>query len=234
MSTTADERCNRLVSTWSQAVRQRWAPHLEAVELAVDDLLYEPGVPLRHLYFPISAVVALVYVMEDGATTEFALVGPEGFVGFPLLIGGDSTPRRAVVQIGGLAWRVRAEVARTMLADIELARPMLRYVEALVTQMSQTAACNRHHAITQQLSRLLLMLLDRGAGSELPLTHERLARMLGVRREGVTTAAQALQRDGLIRCGRGHVSVLDRPGLEHRACECYGVVEREYRRLLGD
>ena len=234
MSTTADGRCNRLVSMWSQAVRQRWAPHLEEVALAVDDVLYEPGMPLRHLFFPISAVVALLYVMEDGATTEFALVGAEGFVGFPLLMGGDSTPRRAVVQIAGMAWRVKAEVARTMLADTELARPMLRHVQALVTQMSQTAACNRHHAITQQLSRLLLMLLDRGAGCELLLTHERLARMLGVRREGVTTAAQVLQREGLIRGGRGHVSVLDRAGLEQRACECYRVVEREYQRLLGD
>lgn len=183
MSTTADERGNRTVALWSPAVRQRWAPHLQAVELAVDQQLHEPGVPLRHLFFPISAIVALLYDPEDGTTTEFALIGHEGFVGFPLLIGGDATPRRAVVQLGGLAWRVRAEAARTMLADVELARPMLRYVEALVTQMSQTGACNRHHAITQQLSRLLLMLLDRGAGNELQLTHERLARMLGVRRE---------------------------------------------------
>jgi CRP-like cAMP-binding protein len=187
------------------------------------------------VYFPTTAIVSLLYVMENGASAEIAVVGNEGIVGISLLMGGESTPSRAVVQSGGQGLRLSARTAKQ---EFELAGPvmhlLLRYTQALITQMAQTAVCNRHHSLDQQLCRWLLLSLDRLQGSELVMTQELIANMLGVRREGVTEGALRLQKLGLIRYSRGHITVLDRPGLEQRTCECYAVVKKEYDRLLPD
>ena len=196
-------------------------------------MLYESGSTLSHVYFPTTAIVSLLYVMENGASAEIAVVGNEGIVGISLFMGGESTPSRAVVQSAGQGFRLTAQ---TIKDEFDRSGPvmhlLLRYTQALITQMAQTAVCNRHHTLDQQLCRWLLLSLDRLRGSELVMTQELIANMLGVRREGVTEAALKLQQAGLIRYARGHITVLDRPGLEKRTCECYAVVKKEYDRLL--
>ena len=196
-------------------------------------VLYEAGGTLTHVYFPTTAIVSLLYVMESGASAEIAVVGNEGIVGISLFMGGNSTPSRAVVQSAGSGFRLKA---RVMKDEFDKAGPvlhlLLRYTQALITQMAQTAVCNRHHSLDQQLCRWLLLSLDRLQGNELVMTQELIANMLGVRREGVTEGALKLQKAGLIRYSRGHITVLDRQGLEQRSCECYAVVKKEYSRLL--
>ena len=214
---------------------QRWLPQLETVELALGQVLYESGATMPYVYFPTDAIVSLLYVLEDGASAEIAVVGFEGLVGISIFMGGGSTPSRAVVQSAGSGYRMRADAMK-----LEFARSgpvmhlLLRYTQALITQMAQTAVCNRHHSLDQQLCRWLLLSLDRLSGNELVMTQELIANMLGVRREGVTEAALKLQRLGLIRYARGHITVLDRAALEGRVCECYSVVKKEYDRLLPD
>jgi len=222
-----------LLAALPDAEWQRWLPHLERVEMPLGQVLYEAGGTLSHVYFPTTAIVSLLYVMENGASAEIAVVGNEGIVGISLFMGGDSTSSRAVVQSAGLGLRLKAQI---MKEDFNRAGPvlhlLLRYTQALITQMAQTAVCNRHHSLDQQLCRWLLLSLDRLEGNELVMTQELIANMLGVRREGVTEGALKLQQAGLIRYARGHISVLDRDGLQKRSCECYAVVKREYDRLL--
>jgi CRP-like cAMP-binding protein len=233
MPPNSNPRRNQLLAALPDADWARWEPHLELIELPLGKVLYESGAPQRHVYFPTSAIVSLLYVLEDGASAEIAVVGLEGVVGISLFMGGGSTPSRAVVQSAGQGFRLSAQV---MKEEFNRSGPvmhlMLRYTQALITQMSQTAVCNRHHSLDKQLCRWLLLSLDRLRGSELVMTQELIANMLGVRREGVTEAALKLQRAGLIRYARGHISVLDRAGLEDRTCECYSVVKKEYDRLL--
>ncbi|HEV8689364.1 MAG TPA: Crp/Fnr family transcriptional regulator [Ideonella sp.] len=233
MDTPIDPRKNHLLAALPEAEWQRWKPQLEWVDLPLGHVMYESGRTLSHVYFPTSAIVSLLYVMEDGASAEIAVVGNEGIVGVSLFMGGESTPSRAVVQSAGQGFRLRAAL---MLEEFNRAGPvlhlLLRYTQALITQMAQTAVCNRHHSLDQQLCRWLLLSLDRLQGNELVMTQELIANMLGVRREGVTEGALRLQKLGLIRYARGHISVLDRPGLEARTCECYEVVRKEYDRLL--
>jgi len=226
-------RQNQLLASLPEAEWQRWKPHLEMVELPLGKVLYESGEQMKSVYFPTSGIVSLLYVLNSGASAEIAVVGNEGLVGISLFMGGGSTPSRAVVQSSGMGYRLSAEVVQ---AEFERSGPvmhlLLRYTQALITQMSQTAVCNRHHTLDQQLCRWLLLSLDRLPGSELLMTQELISNMLGVRREGVTEAALKLQTAGLIRYVRGRISVLDRPKLELRSCECYQVVKREYDRLL--
>lgn len=235
MNLPPDPSHNHLLAALPLAERGRWFPQLEPVEMPLGQVLYESGRTLAHVYFPTSAIVSLLYVMENGASAEIAVVGNEGLVGISLFMGGDSTPSRAVVQSAGTGYRLKAAL---MKREFERGGPvmhlLLRYTQALITQMAQTAVCNRHHSLDQQLCRWLLLSLDRLTGSELLMTQELIANMLGVRREGVTEAALKLQADGLIRYARGRIAVLDRPGLEARTCECYAVVKREYDRLLPD
>lgn len=226
-------RQNHLLGALPDAEWQRWEPQLELVDLPLGRVLYESGAPMQYLYFPTDAIVSLLYVLENGASAEIAVVGFEGVVGVSVFMGGGSTPSRAVVQSAGRGYRLRADAVK---AEFERAGPvmhlMLRYTQALITQMSQTAVCNRHHSLDEQLCRWLLLSLDRLQGSELVMTQELIANMLGVRREGVTEAATKLQRAGLISYARGRISVLNRPELEKRTCECYAVVKQEYDRLL--
>jgi CRP-like cAMP-binding protein len=203
--------------------------------LVLGDALYESGVALHHVYFPIDSIVSLLCVMADGASAEIAVVGNEGIVGVSLFMGGETTPSRAVVQSAGSAYRLKAEVLKAeFLQGGPMQHVLLRYTQALITQMAQTAVCNRHHSLDQQLCRWLLLSLDRLQVNELLMTQELIANMLGVRREGVTEAAVKLQNAGLIRYTRGHITVLDRAGLERRTCECYAVVKKEYDRLLPE
>jgi CRP-like cAMP-binding protein len=222
-----------LLAALPAAEWQRWSAELEPVELALGQVLYESGSSLSHVYFPTSAIVSLLYVMEDGASAEIAITGFEGVVGVALFMGGETTPSRAVVQSAGQAFRLAAQ---TVKREFDHSHPvmhlLLRYTQALITQMAQTAVCNRHHSLDQQLCRWLLLSLDRLRGSELRMTQELIANMLGVRREGVTESAVKLQKAGLIKYARGHIQVLDRPALEQRSCECYAVVKKEYERLL--
>ena len=233
MATLPAAQSNRLLAALPDAAWQRWRPLLEPVELPLGKILYESGGTLSHVYFPTTAIVSLLYVMESGASAEIAVVGNEGIVGISIFMGGGSTPSRAVVQSAGQGMRLTAQAMKD---EFSAAGPvmhlMLRYTQALITQMAQTAVCNRHHSLDQQLCRWLLLSLDRLEGSELAMTQELIANMLGVRREGVTEAALRLQHAGLIRYARGHISVLDRLGLEQRSCECYAVVKKEYDRLL--
>ena len=226
---------NHLLDSLPDEQWMRWEPHLEEVDLPLGRVLYESGSTLSHVYFPTTAIVSLLYVMENGASAEIAVVGNEGIVGVSLFMGGDTTPSRAVVQSAGKGYRLSAEHMKT---EFNRAGPvlhlLLRYTQALLTQMAQTAVCNRHHSLDQQLCRWLLLSLDRLQGDELVMTQELIANMLGVRREGVTESALKLQRAGLIRYSRGHITVLDRGGLEQRSCECYAVVKKEYDRLLPD
>jgi CRP-like cAMP-binding protein len=224
---------NRLLAALPAAERARLAPHLEAVPLPLAAVIYESGGVQDHVYFPESGIVSLLYVMSDGAAAEIAVVGREGMVGIALFMGGETTPSRAVVQSEGRGHRLEAGVIKAEFArGGELQRLLLRYTQALITQMTQTAVCNRHHLLEQQLCRWLLLSLDRLPSSDLVMTQQLIANMLGVRREGVTEAAGRLQADGLIDYARGRIHVLDRPALEERVCECYGVVKREYDRLL--
>jgi CRP-like cAMP-binding protein len=201
--------------------------------MPLGSVLYESGATLSHVYFPTSAIVSLLYVMENGASAEIAVVGNEGIVGISLFMGGESTPSRAVVQSSGEGFRLSAQLMKDEFDRGGLVlHLLLRYTQALITQMAQTAACNRHHSLDQQLCRWLLLSLDRLQNNELIMTQELIANMLGVRREGVTEGALKLQEDGLIRYSRGRIVVLNRPGLEERSCECYAVVKNEYDRLL--
>jgi len=235
MPSTADPRQNRLLAALPDAEWKRWRPQLELVAMPLGKVLYEPGNRLTHVYFPTTSIVSLLYVMEDGASAEIAVVGLEGIVGISLFMGGESTPSRAVVQSAGQAFRLQAHL---MLQEFNRTGPvlhlLLRYTQALITQMGQKAVCNRHHALDQQMCRWLLLSLDRLPSNELLMTQELIANMLGVRREGVTEAAGRLQKAGLIRYQRGRITVLDRAGLEKRTCECYAVVKQEYDRLLPD
>jgi CRP-like cAMP-binding protein len=229
----ADPHQNHLLASLPDSEWARWQPHLEAVIMPLGKSLYESGAKLNHVYFPTTSIVSLLYVMEDGASAEIAVVGNEGLVGVSLFMGGESTTSRAVVQSAGHGFRLRSSM---MMQEFNRAGPvmhlLLRYTQALITQMAQTAVCNRHHSLDQQLCRWLLLSLDRLQSAELIMTQELIANMLGVRREGVTEAAGNLQRDGLIEYRRGRITVLDRKGLEQRACECYAVVRNEYERLL--
>jgi CRP-like cAMP-binding protein len=228
-----DRRTNDLLAALPQAEWQRWLPELESVDMPLGEVLYESGSTLSHVYFPTTSIVSLLYVMENGASAEIAVVGNEGLVGISLFMGGGSTPSRAVVQSAGRGLRLSAQMLKN---EFNQGGPvlhlLLRYTQALITQMAQTAVCNRHHSLDQQLCRWLLLSLDRLRDNELVMTQELIANMLGVRREGVTGAALNLQKDGLIHYTRGHISVLDRAGLEKRTCECYAVVKKEYDRLL--
>jgi len=230
---SSESKKNHLLGALPPAEAQRWMPLLESVELPLGHVLYESGVALTHVYFPTTAIVSLLYVMENGASAEIAVVGNEGIVGISLFMGGESTPSRAVVQSAGAGIRLKAQL---MKHEFNRAGPvlhlLLRYTQALITQMSQTAVCNRHHSLDQQLCRWLLLSLDRLEGNQLVMTQELIANMLGVRREGVTEAALKLQHAGLIQYARGHITVLDRAALEKRSCECYAVVKKEYDRLL--
>lgn len=233
MTKSFNPKKNHLLASLPEAEFQRWLPKLEVVELALGKVLYEPGVTLDYIYFPITAIVSLLYEMENGASAEIAVVGNEGLVGVSLFMGGGSTPSRAVVQSGGHGFRL---TARAMKDEFDRGGPvlhlLLRYTQALLTQMAQTAVCNRHHSLDKQLCRWLLLSMDRLEGNELVMTQELISNMLGVRREGVTEAASRLQIAGLIRYSRGRITVLDRPGLEKRTCECYAVVKNECDRLL--
>jgi CRP-like cAMP-binding protein len=229
----ADFERNHLLRALTADERERWVPLVEPVELQQSHVLHESGCPLSHAYFPTTAIVSILYVTNDGASAEIAVVGNEGLVGISLLMGGDTMPNRAVVHSGGQGYRLKAKLIKDEFERFgPVTHMMLRYTQALITQMSQTAVCNRHHSLNQQLCRWLLLRLDRLPGNELAMTQERIANMLGVRREGVTECALKLQAAGLIRYVRGHIWVLDRAGLEARACECYAVVKREYERLL--
>jgi CRP-like cAMP-binding protein len=233
MPVAPDGAKNHLLAALPPAELERWLPQLEAVELPLGQVLYEPERVLSHVYFPTTAIVSLLYVLEDGGSAEIAVVGNEGVVGISLFMGGESTPSRAVVQSAGQGLRLNAQALKQEFAHAGPAMHLLlRYTQALITQMAQTAVCNRHHSLDQQLCRWLLLSLDRLHGSDLVMTQELIANMLGVRREGVTEAAHKLQKNGLIRYSRGRITVLDRPGLEKRTCECYAVVKREYDRLL--
>lgn len=231
--TPPDPLKNHLLASLPSAERERWIPMLEWVQMPLGQVLYESGSTLRHVYFPTTAIVSLLYVLENGASAEIAVVGNEGIVGISLFMGGGSTPSRGVVQSAGEGFRISAA---TIKDEFNRSGPvmhlLLRYTQALITQMAQTAVCNRHHSLDQQLCRWLLLSLDRLQGTELVMTQELIANMLGVRREGVTESALNLQRSGLIRYSRGRINVLDRVGLEARTCECYAVVKKEYDRLL--
>jgi len=235
MPSTHSPNQNRLLAALPEAEFKRLSPHLGLVPLALGTMLYEPGGQMQHAYFPTTAIVSLHYVMESGASAETAGVGNEGVVGISLFMGGNTTPSSAVVQIAGHAYRLDGRLLKEEFDRAGLAQHLLlRYTQALMTQMSQTAACNRHHTVEQQLCRWLLLTLDRTATNELVMTQELVANMLGVRREGITEAARRLQQAGLISYRRGHLAVLERSGLETRACECYAVVKKELARLLSD
>jgi CRP-like cAMP-binding protein len=228
-----DPRYNHLLRALPEDVWQRWKPHLEPVEMPLGQVLYESGGTLSHMYFPTTSIVSLLYMLENGASAEIAVSGFEGLVGISLFMGGEFTASRAVVQSAGSGSRLQAKIVKEEFnGHGPVLRLFLRYTQALITQMAQTAVCNRHHTLDQQLCRWLLLSLDRLRGSELIMTQELIANMLGVRREGVTESALKLQSDGLIRYVRGHITVLDRPKLERRTCECYAVVKKEYDRLL--
>jgi CRP-like cAMP-binding protein len=227
------QELNQLLASLPPAEMARWKSQLEEIEMPLGQVLYEPGTTLSHVYFPTTAIVSLLYVMDNGTSAEIAVVGSEGIVGISLFMGGESTPSRAVVQSAGRGLRLKAQLMKD---EFNRAGPvlhlLLRYTQALITQMAQTAVCNRHHSLDQQLCRWLLLSLDRLTGVELVMTQELIANMLGVRREGVTESAMKLQRAGLIRYSRGRITIIDREGLEKRSCECYAVVKKEYDRLL--
>ncbi len=232
MSNHVDQQSNQLLASLPPEEWARWEPQLEEVDLPLGDVIYESGGYQSHVYFPTTAIVSLLYVLENGASAEIAVVGNEGIVGVALFMGGESTLSRAVVQSAGAGYRMKASAIKEEFKRLPVLHLLLRYTQALLTQMSQTAVCNRHHSLDQQLCRWLLLSLDRLDGSELVMTQELIANMLGVRREGVTEGALKLQKAGLIRYARGRIKVLDRPGIEARTCECYAVVKQEYDRLL--
>lgn len=233
MPRSADFKKNQLLAALPGKEWEKWRKHLQLLQMPLAHVLYEPGVAMEHVYFPITAIISLLYVMHNGASAEIAVVGNEGLVGVSIFMGGASTPSRAVVQSAGIGCRVNIQF---LMEEFNKGGPvlhlLLRYTQALITQMSQTAVCNRHHSLDQQLCRWLLLSLDRLRGDELVMTQELIANMLGVRREGVTEGALKLQKAQLISYVRGRITVLDRKGLERRTCECYEVVKREYDRLL--
>jgi CRP-like cAMP-binding protein len=235
MSSQHDPNQNHLLAALLDAEFERLSPHLELVQMKLGDVLYESGGKMQHAYFPTTSIVSLHYVLENGGSSEIAGVGNEGVLGISLFMGGNTTPSRAVVQTGGYGYRLKAHV---LMEEFNRAggvmRLLLRYTQALITQMSQTAVCNRHHSVEQQLCRWLLLTLDRMPGNELTMTQELIANMLGVRREGVTEAAGKLQSYGFISYRRGHITVTNRAGLEKNVCECYEVVKKEFARLLSD
>ncbi len=233
MSSPHTPKQNHLLDALPAEDYARLLPDLELIPMPLGWAVYESGGRMSYLYFPTTSIVSLLYVMEGGASAEIAVTGNEGLVGISLFMSGESTPSRAVVQSAGNGYRLKANVVKKEFAlGGELQHLALRYTQALITQMAQTAVCNRHHALEQQLCRWLLLSLDRLPGNELLMTQELIANMLGVRREGVTEAAGKLQAEGLIHYSRGHITVLDRPKLESRVCECYAVVKKEYDRLL--
>jgi CRP-like cAMP-binding protein len=233
LSLPVDPRANQLLRCLPDAEWARWIPYLELVEMPFGQVLFESGSKVAYVYFPVTSIVSLLYVMENGASAEIAVVGREGLIGISLFMGGGTTPSRAVVQTTGHGFRLRAaRLMKEFNRSGPVLRLLLRFTQALITQMAQTAACNRHHSLDQQLCRWLLLSLDRLPSNELVMTQALIAAMLGVRREGVTEAAGQLQRAGVISYRRGRMLVLDRPALERRTCECYGVVKREYDRLL--
>ena len=226
---------NHLLAAVPTAEFARLAPHLELVAMPLGLVLYESSARLDHVYFPTSCIVSHMYLLHDGASAEIAVVGNDGLVGTSIFMGGQTTPSRAVVRGGGQGYRLKADLLKLEFdRGGPVLRLLLRYTQALMTQMTQTAVCNRHHSVEQQLCRTLLLSLDRSCGGSLVLTQELIASLLGVRREGVTEAAGNLQRAGLIRYSRGHIDVLDRSGLERAVCECYACVKREVDRLLCD
>jgi CRP-like cAMP-binding protein len=235
MNNPHDPRQNHLLAALPTEDYKRLLQHLELVPMPLGDVLYESGNELRHVYFPTSTIVSLLYVMLDGASAEIAVVGNEGIIGVALFMGGETMPNRAVVQSAGHAYRLKGQLLKNEFSRSgELQHLLLRYTQALLTQMAQTAVCNRHHSLDQQLCRWLLLSLDRLPSNELTMTQELIANMLGVRREGVTEAAGNLQRAGLITYRRGKITVLNRVGLEARTCECYEVVKKEFDRLLPE
>ena len=233
IASSHEMKLNRLLGALPDAVLKHWLPQLELINLPLGQVLYESGKTEQYVYFPTSAIISLLYVMKNGDSAEIAVVGNEGIVGISLFMGGNSTPSRAVVQSAGKGFRLTAQIMKD---EFDKSGPaahlLLRYTQALITQMSQTAVCNRHHSLDEQLCRWLLLSLDRLPGNELVMTQELIANMLGVRREGVTEAALKVQKAGLISYSRGRIRVLDRKGLEERSCECYEVVKKEYDRLL--
>ena len=230
-----DPRQNHLLRALPAAESARLLPQLELVPMPLGKVLYESGSQLRYVYFPTTSIVSLLYVMADGASAEIAVVGNEGMVGVALFMGGETTPSRALEQSGGHAYRLKGQILKEEFhRATALQHLLLRYTQALLTQMAQTAVCNRHHSVDQQLCRWLLLSLDRLPSNKLTMTQELIANMLGVRREGVTEAAGKLQTAGLIHYSRGHIDVLDRPRLEAQCCECYQVVKKEFDRLLPD
>ncbi len=235
MSSLSDPRQNHLLAALPEEDYAYFSPFLEGVQMPLGEVLYESGMQMRHVYFPVDSIVSLLYVMEDGSSAEIAVVGNEGIVGVSLFMGGETTPSRAVVQSAGNAYRLKGQFLKN---EFFRAGPMqhllLRYTQALLTQMAQTAVCNRHHTLDQQFCRWLLLSLDRLPSNELIMTQELIAAMLGVRREGVTEAAGNVQKAGLIKYSRGHITILDRVGLEKRVCECYAVVKKEFDRLLPE
>src|SRR6202044_2132536 len=229
MSASHDPQQNYLLAALSVAERERVFPHLQLVTMPLGKVLYESGDVLRHVYFPTDSIISLLYVLADGASAEISVVGNEGLIGIALFMGGETTPSRAIVQSAGFAYRLIGQQLKDEFhrsGEVQLL--LLRYTQALITQMAQTAVCNRHHSVDQQLCRWLLLSLDRLSSSELSMTQELIANMLGVRREGVTEAAGKLQQAGLIHYRRGRIIVLDRPRLEARCCECYQVVKTEF------
>ena len=235
MASKHDPKDNRLLAAIPAAEWARLQPKLELAAMPLGHVLYESGMPLQHVYFPTNCIVSLLYVMEDGHSAEIAIVGKEGMVGVALFMGGETTPSRAIVQSAGHAYRLPGKAVKEEFSHAgPVQRLLLRYTQALITQMAQTAVCNRHHTVDQQLCRWLLLSLDRLDSRELVMTQELIANMLGVRREGVTESAGKLQKLGLIRYSRGRITVVDRPGLEKHACECYAVVKREFDRLLPE
>jgi CRP-like cAMP-binding protein len=235
MANECQAKDNHLLSVLPDIEWARLSPQLVLVDMPLGHVVYESGDRLDHVYFPTSSIVSLLYVMEDGSSAEIAIVGNEGIIGIALFMGGETMPNRAIVQSAGEAYRLDARILKEEFHRAgPVQRLLLRYTQALITQMAQTAVCNRHHSIDQQLCRWLLLSLDRLPSNELKMTQELIANMLGVRRSGVTEAALKLQDAGLIRYSHGHIEVLDRPGLEKRVCECYNVVRREFDRLLPD
>ena len=235
MPTPHTPKQNYLLAALPAPEFERLAPHLELSPMRLGEALYESGARLNHVYFPTTSIVSLLYVLEDGASAEIAVVGNEGILGISLFMGGETTPSRAVVQSAGYGFRLRSQLLKQEFGrGGAVMHLLLRYTQALITQMAQTAVCNRHHSVEQQLCRWLLLSLDRLSTLELTMTQELIANMLGVRREGVTEAAGKLQKAGLIRYSRGRITVLDRAGLEKEVCECYAVVKKEMDRLLSD
>lgn len=233
MSKSKNPLQNHLLNSLPTIEYERLLPHFELVEMPLGKVIYEPGGELNYVYFPTTCIVSLLYVMENGSSAEIAVIGNDGIVGVALFMGGGSMPNRAVVQSAGRAYRLRGQLLMKEFNQFgAMLHLLLRYTQALITQMAQTAVCNRHHTVDQQLCRWLLLSLDRLPSNELTMTQELIANMLGVRREGVTEAAGKLQKAGLILYSRGHITVLDRPGLEERVCECYQVVKSESDRLL--